>query len=166
MPDLRIQIKKGRDAPSVLTCIRRDGTRTWHRLHSSLPVHDLTHYAVETILGTREAFFGLVARGWDIADFEKPVKRGRPPDQALGVEHVVGLLQVERSDGATLPAANFNDSIGAMMSVGLRAALHTLTDDELERIRTAIRDLTERWIALPRGETLELAFDLGSEVER
>ena len=32
-------------------------------------LHDLIHYVVETTLGYREAFFGLLAAGWDIQDF-------------------------------------------------------------------------------------------------
>jgi hypothetical protein len=35
-----------------------------------LCLHDLTHFAVESVHGLRHGFFGLVADGWDIADTE------------------------------------------------------------------------------------------------
>ena len=54
MADLKLRLQKGRDGPDVLVCVRADGTRTWHRLHRAIPVHDLTHYAFETTLGLRE----------------------------------------------------------------------------------------------------------------
>jgi hypothetical protein len=53
-----IQLKKGRDAPATLACVRDDGTRTWGKEHPFFPVHDLTHCAVESVLGLdhRETF--------------------------------------------------------------------------------------------------------------
>ena len=67
-----IQLKKGRDGPATLACVRVDGTRTWGKEHPFFPVHDITHCAVESVLGYDQAFFGLIAAGWDIDDFEKP----------------------------------------------------------------------------------------------
>ena len=67
-----IQLKKGRDGPATLACVRADGTRTWGKEHPFFPVHDLTHCAVESVLGFDQAFFGLIAKGWDIDDFAKP----------------------------------------------------------------------------------------------
>src|SRR5437773_9860909 len=71
-----IQIKKGRDGPATLACLRSDGTRTWGKEHPFFPVHDITHYAVESVLAFDQAFFGLIATGWSIDDFEKPGQVG------------------------------------------------------------------------------------------
>ncbi len=65
-----IQLKKGRDGPATLACVRADGSRTWGKEHPFFPVHDLTHCAVESVLGFDQAFFGLIARGWDIDHFK------------------------------------------------------------------------------------------------
>jgi len=54
-----IEIRKGRDGPPSLTCIRADGSRTWARMHPFFPLHDLTHLAVESVMGFDQAFFGL-----------------------------------------------------------------------------------------------------------
>ena len=87
--DLVIRIKRHADGAASLSCTRADGSVTWQRqggkLGAVFPPHDLTHFAVETTLGYRHAFFGLVADGWEIADFAAPWPRGRVPDDATEV---------------------------------------------------------------------------------
>jgi hypothetical protein len=55
------------DGDVGFTCTRPDGTSTWQRHTGAragfFAVHDLTHYAVETELGVRHGFYGLVADG-------------------------------------------------------------------------------------------------------
>ena len=65
---LKIEIVKRPDGAGVLRCTRADGSVSWqkqakHGAHFAL--HDLTHYAVETTLGCRQGFFGLVSQGWE-----------------------------------------------------------------------------------------------------
>ncbi|HEY3279823.1 MAG TPA: hypothetical protein VGJ83_04865 [Gemmatimonadales bacterium] len=77
-----IELKKGRDGPANLACVRADGSRTWAREHPFFPVHDLTHCAVESVFGFTEAFFGLVAAGRSIdatGTAALPVEAHRPP---------------------------------------------------------------------------------------
>ena len=84
-PALKIRIKKNADGSAALTLVRPDGTTTWQKQNGKLgrffPLHDLTHYSVETALGYTNAFYGLVASGWDIGDFTTPWPRGRVPLQ-------------------------------------------------------------------------------------
>src|SRR3954454_18258245 len=91
-----IRIKKARDGRTALSCTRADGTTTWQRQQGGqaafFPRHDLTHYAVETTLGLREAFFGLVASGWDMSDFGSPWPRGALPPQANVAELIVSFF--------------------------------------------------------------------------
>ena len=81
MPDLFIRIKKKSDGSAALSCLRSDGSVTWQRQDGALgrffPLHDLTHYAVESELGHSRGFYGLVAGGWNLTDFGKPWPRGR-----------------------------------------------------------------------------------------
>jgi len=42
-----------------------------------------------------QAFFGLIATGWDIDDFAKPGASRRMPFQAIGAEHVAGVFDRE-----------------------------------------------------------------------
>ena len=89
MPDAQrmvIRIKKGTDGRTALSCTRADGTTTWQRQQGGqaafFPKHDLTHYAVETTLGLRQGFYGLVSTGWDFSDFGSPWPRGKLPPEA------------------------------------------------------------------------------------
>jgi len=91
---MRVEIKKGRDSRPTLVCVRADGSRTWSRVHPFFPLHDLTHYAVESVLGLTEAFFGLVASGWALEAFADRATRARLPAEAVWAEHVVGLLDL------------------------------------------------------------------------
>ena len=102
-PQMVIRIKKGADGRTSLSCARADGTSTWQRLEgaqaSFFPRHDLTHYAVETVLGRRRGFYGLVAAGWDLSDFGTPWPRGKLPKDANLVEMIVGFFDSERASG-------------------------------------------------------------------
>ena len=55
MPDLIVRIKKKTNGEAALTCQRADGSITWQRQEGQasrfFPMHDLTHFAVESILG-------------------------------------------------------------------------------------------------------------------
>lgn len=150
MPGMLIRIKKKTDGSAALSCARPDGTVTWQRQDGAqgrfFPLHDLTHYAVETVLDLR-GFYSLVAAGWDLTDFGQPWRRGPLPPEAHAVEQIVGFLDTERASGREWCAAD------------LRLALpFTLADDDLRRVRDARRELFARWAALPAGDTLELQF--------
>ena len=112
MPDLVIRIKKKSDGSAALSCIRADGTTTWQQQNGQLgrffPLHDLTHYAVESVLGFRNAFYGLVAGGWDLTDFASNGPRGRIPPEALCAEVVVGYFDLERATGMPGTAEDLN----------------------------------------------------------
>src|SRR5436309_5544060 len=113
--DLRIRFTKRTDGAVVLQCVRRDGSATWER-HDKQAVffsfHDLDHFAVETTLGFRQGFYGLIAEGWDIADTTGKGTRGKLPPEAILVEHVVGLFEREKvGRSEPLSAAEFNAQI-------------------------------------------------------
>ena len=65
MTELLIRIKKKNDGSAALSCVRADGSVTWQRQDGQqgrfFPLHDLTHYAVETVLGQPRGFFGACA---------------------------------------------------------------------------------------------------------
>jgi len=157
-----IHLTKRADGGAVLRCVRRDGTETWQKHEGAkarfFPFHDLTHYAVESELGFSRGFYGLVADGWDIADTEGKGSRGKPPAEAILVEHVVGLLERERVGGAAPLAADaFREEIARMAG----SVAPPLSDADLERVRGRIEALHRRWAELPEGATLDL--DLASE---
>lgn len=166
-PSLNIRIKKNTDGSAALTCTRADGSVTWQRQEGTqgqfFPRHDLTHFAVETMLEHQRGFYGLVAEGWNISDFGAPWPRGRIPDDADPSELIVGFLDTERASGARWSAADFND----------KAALYyrehcpgvsppTISEADLARIRRRRSELFAEWDAVRPGNALELVFEVGS----
>src|SRR5882672_6679260 len=151
---LVIVIKKKSDGSAALTCRRADGSVTWQRQDGQqgrfFPLHDLTHYAVETVLHHPRGFYGLVAAGWDLTDFGNPWPRGPLPVEALASELLVGFLDRERGAGALWSAADFNATCNGQAPV--------VTDDQLNQVRDKRRELFARWASLPAGESLELPF--------
>lgn len=150
MPDVVIRIKKKTDGSAALSCIRADGSTTWQRQEGRqglfFPLHDLTHYAVETVLNLR-GFFSLVAEGWDFGDFGKPWPKGPLPPEAHTVEQIVGFFDTERASGREWSAADIR-----------LAAPYTAGEEDLRRVRDVRRELFARWADLPAGDTLELHF--------
>lgn len=148
---LRIEIAKRLDGAGVLSCTRGNGSITWqkqarHAAHFAL--HDLTHYAVETALGYRHAFFGLIADGWEIEETTGQTERGELPAEALEAEKIVGLFDAERASGTFWSVEEFN-----------RFAPRKLSESEIQRVRSVRAELFSEWAATPAGQKLELVFD-------
>lgn len=147
---VRIQITKRADGGGVLRCTRADGSVTWqkqaarHAAHFAL--HDLTHFAVESALGLRRGFYGLIAEGWDIEDTTGKGSRGKIPNEAVEVEHIVGLFDTERGSGVMLTAED------------CAAHARPLTDEEIVRVRRLRGELFSRWFAVEPGGSLDLQF--------
>jgi len=148
---LKIQIVKQADGSGVLRCIRADGSATWQKQTKQaahFALHDLTHYAVETVFGYREGFFGLVAAGWNLEDTTGKGARGPIPAEANEVERVVGLFDTERGSGAMLTVEEFNE-------FGPRL----FTETEIQSVRAIRAELFRQWFEVRPGQQLELAFE-------
>ena len=147
---MRIEIAKRPDGGGTLRCARQDGSVTWqkqerHAAHFAL--HDLTHYAVETGLGYRHGFFGLIAEGWEVEDTTGKGARGALPDEAIEVERIVGLFDSERASGVLWSTEEFNEF-----------APRPLTEAEIQKVRALRGELFQRWSAIDPGQKLELHY--------
>jgi len=162
---LVIAIKKKSDGSASLACRRADGSVTWQRQEGAqgrfFPRHDLTHYAVETVLGLDQAFYGLVASGWELSDFGHPWPRGPMPVEAIAAELIVGYLDSERAAGTTWSAEEFNAKAATYHGVRGESPRLELREADLDLIRQTRAALFARWDALPKGDTLELPFPRG-----
>lgn len=167
MSELLIRMTKRGDGASVLHCERADGSVTWQRQEgaqaSFFPVHDLTHFAIERTLGYRRGFYGLIAEGWEIADTEGKGARGPLPSDAIEVEHLVGMMDLERAGAACWTADALNAQAVTFAVDGGRPAPRLITDEELARVRSCARELHARWARIAPGESLELMFDRGAD---
>jgi hypothetical protein len=164
MPDLSIRIKKKTDGAAALSCVRADGSATWQRQEGQLgtffPLHDLTHYAVETVLGFKRAFYGLLAEGWDITRFAEPGMSRKLPEEAGLAEVLVGFFDLERATGTRATAEDFNWKIETYYHEhATPTPTFRMTDDQLDRIRSLRTDLFARWHAVRPGDSLELTFE-------
>lgn len=121
----------------MLRCTRADGSVTWQKQpkHGAFfALHDLTHFAVETTLGYRRGFFGLIAEGWDLQDAGGDGARGTVPAEAIEVEKIVGLFDSERGSGVRWSEEEFNSF-----------APRKLTSEEISRVRAIRGELFKRW---------------------
>lgn len=143
---------KKTDGSGVLRCTRADGSVTWQKLEkhaAHFALHDLTHFAVETTLGYRQAFFGLIAAGWDAEETTGKGARGALPEEASEAEKIVGLLDSERALGTPWSLEDFNGY-----------APRPVSEADLRAVRAARADLFRRWAEIRPGQALELEFRL------
>ena len=150
---MRVEIAKRSDGAGVLRCTRPDGSVTWQkqkdRLAPFFALHDLTHFAVETTLGYKRGFFGLIAEGWDIEDTSGKGTRGKLPEEAGDVERLVGCFFTERANGAIWTVDEFNE----MSRIG-----RSITTEELAAVRKRCGELYRQWAAIEPGQSLELEY--------
>ena len=152
---LKIEIVKRSDGAGVLRCTRPDGSVTWQkqsqRFAAHFSYHDLTHFAVETTLGYKLGFFGLIALGWDVDDTTGKGTKGPLPPEAGEVEQVVGLFDSERASGILWTVEEFATYAPPSMS-------RTLDADAIQAVRTRRAELFRAWGEVAVGGKLELEF--------
>ncbi|MFK8161202.1 MAG: hypothetical protein AB8H12_01960 [Lewinella sp.] len=160
---LFIGIKRG-PTSSTLTVRRADGSSTWSKLSAGIELHDIAHYAVEQTLGLEQAFYGLLAEGFDISDFElakaeRPVRlqTANLPPESIQTEHLINLLMTELQYGGPLP--DFMTQFTTILRQHGLPPMHQLTNEGLEEIRKRLAILKNRWSAVAVGEVLELRFE-------
>ncbi|HEV7593388.1 MAG TPA: hypothetical protein VGO33_00215 [Gemmatimonadaceae bacterium] len=158
-----IRIKKGTDGRTALSCIRADGTTTWQRQEGAqaafFPRHDLTHFAVETTLGHRQGFYGLVSEGWDFSDFGSPWPRGKLPAEASISEMIVGMLDLERRVGERMSVEELNEKLAEYALENALPQQRPITEEDLAGIRAKRAEMFAKWEAVRPGEALEVRFD-------
>ncbi len=133
-------------------------------MHPGFEAHDLAHFAVETELGFKKAFYGLLADGYTIQDFELP-RDQRPealmpvnlPPESLQTEHMVNLLMTEYQHPEGF---NFETTLKEILEEHELGQPIGLTAASLERIRGSFHELLSRWNALAEGEELHLTFEV------
>ena len=157
-----IEFAKRKDGNTVLRCIRDDGSSTWQRNDDQragfFPLHDLTHYAVETELGFQRGFYGLIAEGWDIAETTGKTPRGALPNETLEVEYLVSAFSAERASGDPATAAEFTQLAATFAQAKGMPEPREVSDEELDRVRSRFTELAAKWRELAAGETLRLEF--------
>ena len=156
---MEISFTKNSNKDHVLSCKRKDGSVTWRHIIPFFISHDICHYSVETIVPLKNAFYGMVAGGTDISDFELPgeERNFELSEEAILAEHLVNLLTIELSQGKM---ENFMEMFAGIYEERVGTNLYTLiTETKLEKIRSAINSLMQQWNSLEETKTMTLLFE-------
>ncbi|MES1214648.1 MAG: hypothetical protein ABUT20_03945 [Bacteroidota bacterium] len=143
----------------VFSCKRKDGSTTWKHVGEFFMLHDLGHYAVETILHLKNGFFGMVASGTDISDFDLPKEQRafQLTDEALFAEQLVNMVVIDFTQGRMENLIEIFTSIYDLDNGSI--LMRNLTEEKLEKIRTAYNELLTQWEAIPLSGVLKLSFE-------
>jgi hypothetical protein len=155
---MKVQFRKGKDKKDVLSIVREDGSQSWQHQQPGIPVHDLTHFVVESTLGLKNSFYGLLSQGWDITRLTDKDVRSILPPEGLWTELIVGLVQTERLSPQPLSVEEFNEMLESSKRDFSLKYERRLTEEELSRIRAEFWSLYIRWRSLKPGERLSLDF--------
>jgi hypothetical protein len=162
MPSLQFHLKKRADATAQLILRRDDGTHTLGAIGPADgygPVHDLTHYAIEQTLGLSEGFLGLIAAGWEIADFEVKGTARRLPAEAIFAEVAAGELSRQLVMRQVSSLEDFCWALDMVLpSIADGFQRPEITSAQFNAIHAAIDAEWRRWKQLEIGGTLELTF--------
>lgn len=153
-----VRLRKASREP-VITCERADGSVTYMKTRHGgfFPRHDLMHYAVETTLGLRESFLGLVASGWSLEDFSRPGIARDLPEQSKQTEFVVGEIERRVMFGDPVDADSFNAFLRQTIGPEVKDKLH-LTQWQLNAIVGKFNEIHSQYAGLSEGGILELVF--------
>jgi hypothetical protein len=163
MPRLTFRLKKNADAKAQLILVREDGTHTAGTIGPTDgygPVHDLTHFAIESTLGVDDGFLGLCASGWEISDFEVRGTPARLPAGAIFAEVAAGELSRQL---LTRQVTSLEDFLWA---IDLTFKQHPggvdrpqITEEQFNTIHALIAEQWKRWRELEANGVLELTFN-------
>ena len=157
---MRILFTKNTGKQNVIKYIRDNETETWMYCDDFFIRHDLSHYALEKILGYKTAFNGMLNAGMDIRDFDDKEKRAKlsVTAEAWYAENMANLFLIEIAQGKF---ADFNEvQQAAFVSFNQQYPPIRLQEDEIAAVRKYLSELLAQWNGLPAGETLELSFIL------
>ena len=120
--------------------------------------HDICHYALESVLNLKKAFYGLVATGTDIKEFDLPRDKRtiELTSEAIFAEQMVNLLTIEYSQGYI---EHFMVTIQEACNKNDVPLVKELNEERLREIRALYRQLMGQWNLLPGEKTMTLIFE-------
>jgi hypothetical protein len=156
---IRFTKAKNTGKQDTLICVREDGSSTWWPLSPHFAEHDMLHYLVETTLGLKEAFFGLIAGGRDIDSFgTRDGQKDTYTTEEGNAELIVGLLQVEMRSNTAPNNTEFLEMLALTCKNKNWPNPENISAEQLDSIREKMHDLRKQWRSLPAGECIEVVF--------
>ena len=155
---MKIIIKKKAGNKHTISYIREGFEDYWIEADDFLVLHDLCHYAIETTLQYKNAFWGLIAEGINPGIFENKETRDALvlTNEAWYAEHLANLLLIEFTQG------KFED-INAMLEKSLQQQNPLIPTIQFSNIviveiRALLHTLIENWRVVKEGDYLSLDF--------
>ena len=181
MPRVTLEFKKKADGPTILTFVREDGSRTSSPIGPADrygPVHDLSHYVAESVLGIKRGFLGLCAEGWSVQDFGTDTMKDLPAEALAGsLSRMEMMKQWDSLDDfnwsctSALSNGNVGDrakkwgELGQAIDAWRRGeAPIAVTQEEYDAMWRALLRLRGEWNRIAPGDTLRLVFEPGARV--
>ena len=165
MPDLIIRIKKKTDGEAALTCERADGSVTWQRQEGQLgrffPLHDLTHFAVESVLGFDARVFRSDRRPAGTSGTSAAHRRGRTAANRRSRRVARRILRPRAKDRRIRRRRRFRVKIVKPYARRHKMPTAGVRDVPTNRSRPFAQNAascSRAWRSVPPGETLELRF--------
>lgn len=155
---MEIQIKKRQGQKHSIRYIREGLPDHWIEADDFLVLHDLCHYAIETSLSYKEAFWGMISRGIDPALFQDKQKRDQLfiADEAWYAEHMANLFLIEYSQG---PFEDLNQTLSdTLQQTHPHLPVVRFSQEEINKIRTRVQELFHQWKHTPAGEWMKILF--------
>ena len=155
---MELRITKHSDKPHLIAYYRDNGTITWMYADDFFVLHDLSHFAIEKILGYTTAFMGMINQGMEIKDFENPEIRNSLTitPEAVYAENMANLFLMERNQGIL---EDFNQVLKeAFNPMKKELESPVLTKNEINCIRNYFNEIVEAWKFLPNKETMVLVY--------
>ena len=159
-----IELVKG-TTHDTLRVKRADGSRAEAQVSKKGPLpHDGVHFAVETGLGFRRGFFGLIAEGRhpdEIAGFASAMGHSSAAKAHAPDLSIIELLQSERLVecfeaevwGGPADLETLQSVADAAFSASLVPRV-VLTENGVSAVRAGLEQLKADWLPLPQGGTL------------
>ena len=147
----------------TLACVRPDGSASTQPMaRQGILPHQAFHFVIECMLEWRDAFFGQVARGAALDEVHARLHGQNSGwsktklTQGLQTEAMIECLEAEQWAGAADPAA-FAENLVACCR---RRAVPPpdVTPEELDHVRTALREFGAAWRPLAAGGSIERTF--------
>ncbi len=157
---MELRITRREEKLHTIVFKRSDNTETWQVSDDFFVRHDLSHFAVEKILGYKTAFLGMINQGMGANDFEDREKRKKLQITAEGwyAENMANLFLIEIAQGEWEDFNAVSQAAFGKMELPLTPPL--LTSQEIINIRTYLRQLLNQWDLLPINETMFLNIDV------
>lgn len=155
---MKIIIKKKSSTKHTISYIREGYQDYWIEADNFLVIHDLCHFAIETSLQYKNAFWGLVANDINPSIFENRETRNtlNLSNEAWYAEHLANLLLIEYTQGKF-------DDINKMLEQSLMQhnpsiPIIQFSIEEINTIRALLHQLIDDWQAVNESDYLSLDF--------